>query len=412
MKTFNFAKRMENIRASEIRELLKITENPEIISFAGGLPAPELFPTEELAAISVKVLLEEGQKALQYSTTEGYIPLRKKIAGRMNRIFKTSVSSDEILITNGSQQALDMIGKAFIDEGDAIFCESPSYMGALNAFRAYGPKFVEVPTDSQGMLPEELDRALSANPCKKLIYVIPDFQNPTGRTWSVERREALAVLAEKHKVIVVEDNPYGELSFDGKIQPSVKSMDKNGKVIYLGTFSKTFCPGMRIGWAAAEARIIEKLALVKQGADLHTSTISQIQLNRYLEEYNLDERILKLREVYKLRRDTIVEAMEKYFPSYAKFNRPGGGLFTWAELPECINSRALLKRSLITGVAFVPGGSFFPCIPKENTMRINYSNMPEERIVEGIRRLGSCIEEMYNSHNSTPTEINKHGYQV
>lgn len=390
-----FAKRMENIRASEIRELLKITERPDIISFAGGLPAPELFPIEEMALISSKVILEEGRKALQYSTTEGYLPLREKIAERMNRIFKTSVHQDELIITSGSQQALDFIGKVFIDEGDAIFCESPSYLGALNAFRAYRPNFVEIPTDNDGMLLQDLEAVIASTSRRKLIYVIPDFQNPTGRTWSLERRKKLLEIADKYGVIVVEDNPYGELRFEGEILPALKSMDRNNNVIYLGTFSKTLCPGMRIGWIAAGAGLIEKFVLVKQGADLHTSTISQMQLNKFLDEYDLDEHVNELKKAYKSRRDTVIAAMEKEFLPSVKFNKPNGGLFTWVELPEIFDSRILLEKSLKKGVAFVPGGSFFACNPRENTLRINYSNMPEERIIEGVKKLGTAIKELY-----------------
>ncbi len=394
MSNVIFAKRMENIKASEIRELLKITEMPDVISFAGGLPAPEIFPIEEIAWVSTKVILEEGQKALQYSTTEGYEPLRDKISQRMQKVFNTKVDKDEILVVSGSQQALDFIGKVFIDEGDAIFCESPSYLGALNAFRAYGAKFIEVPTDDEGMLPDELDKLMAETSNKKLVYVVPDFQNPSGRTWSLERRKRLIEIAGKYGVVIVEDNPYGELRFEGEIVPTLKSMDENGMVINLGTFSKTFCPGMRLGWIAADKEILGKLVLVKQGADLHTSTISQMELCRYLEEYNLDEHVEKLKKVYKSRRDTMVEAMEREFPDYIRFTRPSGGLFAWVEMPEGMNSRKLLEICLDRGVAFVPGGSFFPCSIRENAFRVNYSNMPEEKIREGIKRLGTAIREL------------------
>ncbi len=389
-----FAKRMENIRASEIRELLKITEMPEVISFAGGLPAPELFPIQEIAKVSARVILEEGQKALQYSTTEGYEPLREKISQRMKKVFNTQVDKDEILIVSGSQQALDFIGKVFIDEGDAIFCESPSYLGALNAFRAYGANFVEVPTDDEGMLPDELDRLMAQTENKKLVYVVPDFQNPSGRTWSLERRKSLIRIAAKYGVVIVEDNPYGELRFEGEIVPTLKSMDENETVINLGTFSKTFCPGMRLGWIAAGKEILSKLVLVKQGADLHTSTISQMELYRYLEEYNLDEHVEQIRKVYKSRRDTMIDAMERELPDYISFTRPSGGLFAWVEMPEEMNSRRLLEMCLEKGVAIVPGGSFFPCSVRENAFRVNYSNMPEDRIMEGIKRLGAAIREL------------------
>lgn len=388
-----FAQRIESMKSSEIRELLKITENKDMISFAGGLPAPELFPLEEIALVSAKVILEEGHKALQYSSTEGYTPLREKISGRMNKIFKTKVNSEEIIITSGSQQALDFIGKVFIDKGDVIFCESPTYLGALNAFRAYGPKFVEIPSDDDGMLPDELERILSHTQ-GKLLYVNPDFQNPTGKTWSIERRKQLAEIAKEHNLIIIEDSPYGELKFEGESNPAIKSM-ANDNVIYIGTFSKTFCPGMRIGWIVAKNELLEKVALVKQGADLHTSTISQMQINRFIEEYDFEQHIEGLKKVYKKRRDAMVCAMEREFPSCVSFNKPKGGLFNWVEMPEEFDSRVLLEKCIEMGVAFVPGGSFFPCARKENTMRVNFSNMPEERIWEGIEKMGRAMKGLY-----------------
>lgn len=388
------AGRMENIRASEIRELLKITERPEVISFAGGLPAPELFPMEALAKVASKTILEDGMKALQYSTTEGYAPLREKIACRMNKVCGTCVSKDEILITSGSQQALDFIGKVFIDKGDEVLLESPSYLGAINAFRAYEPTFLEVETDDDGMLPEALEKALQQAKRPKFIYVIPDFQNPTGRTWSLVRRKKLIEMAEKYSVAIVEDNPYGELRFEGDALPTVKSLDRQGLVIYLGTFSKTLCPGMRVGWMAANPIFRDKFTLVKQGADLHSSTISQMQIDRLLDSFDFDAHIQKLREVYRSRRNAIIEAMDACFPSEIRFNRPRGGLFTWVELPLGMNARRLLEKALDRNVAFVPGGSFFPCRVRENVMRINFSNMPEDRIREGIQRLAGAIESL------------------
>lgn len=233
-----FARRLDNLEGSAIRELLKLTARPEVISFAGGMPAPELFPVEEMKKISVQVLEEQGKVALQYTTTEGYKPLREKIAERMNRKLKTNVGPDDILITSGSQQGLDFSGKVFLDEGDIVLCESPSYMGALNAFKSYQPKFIEIPTDDNGMIMEELEKVLEENDRVKMIYVIPDFQNPTGRTWPLEKRKKFVELITKYKVVALEDNPYGELRYEGEFLPSLKSFDKEGYVVYLGTFSK------------------------------------------------------------------------------------------------------------------------------------------------------------------------------
>ena len=244
---FHFAKRTELLRASEIREILKITEREEVISFAGGLPAPELFPIKEMKEVSVKVLETEGKKALQYSTTEGYEPLRQQIAARMKQNFRTNFEANEILITSGSQQALDLLGKLFIDEDDVILCESPTYLAAISVFRSYRPRFIEVPTDKGGMIIEELEKIIQTTRKVKLIYVIPDFQNPTGKTWPIERRQEFMKLVQRYEVPVIEDNPYGELRFENEMLPSLQSMDGKGLVICLGTFSKTFCPEMRIG---------------------------------------------------------------------------------------------------------------------------------------------------------------------
>lgn len=386
-----FAKRVQSLKASEIREILKITARPEVISFAGGLPAPEVFPVEEMKAVSEAVLKESGPEALQYSTTEGHLPLREKIAARMNQVFKTKVTSDNILITSGSQQVLDFAGKMFLDEGDIVLCESPTYLAAISAFRPYGPKFIAVPTDDEGMVVEELEKILAVNTKVRLIYVIPDFQNPTGKTWSLLRRRAFIEVINKYEIPVVEDNPYGELRFEGEMLPSLKSMDNNELVIFSSTFSKTFCPGLRIGWLAASKAIREKFVLVKQGADLHTSTISQYEIAKYLELYDFDANIRNIREVYRKRRDAMLAAMEREFPSSVKFTRPQGGLFTWVELPPHIKAESLLLECLKDNVAFVPGDSFFPGGGVTNTFRLNYSNMPEKRIEEGIRRIAKVI---------------------
>jgi len=387
-----FSDRMDRIKASEIRELLKLTVRPEIISFAGGLPAPELFPVEEMKKVSVKVLEESGEQALQYSPTEGFPPLREKIAKRMEQV-GVKTTAENILITNGSQQGLDFSGKIFLNPGDVVVCESPSYLGAINAFKAYDCQFAEVPTDDDGMIMEELDKILANTKNVKMIYVIPDFQNPSGRTWSLERRKGLLELASKYELPIVEDNPYGELRFEGERLPSIKSLDNEGRVVFLGTFSKTFCPGLRIGWVCAEQEILNKYILVKQGADLQSNSMSQRELNTFLEMYDLDEHIEKIKELYKKRRDLMIQTMKEHFPPEVKYTYPEGGLFTWAVLPEHINARELMAKAIEKNVAFVPGGSFFPNGGNENTMRINYSNMPEDRIVEGIKILGEVIKE-------------------
>lgn len=390
--SIKFANRMNHLKASEIREILKLSERKEVISFAGGLPAPELFPIEEMKKVAVKVLEDMGEEALQYSTTEGYNPLRKQIASRMKK-FGIETSAEEILITSGSQQGLDFSGKIFLNPDDVVIVESPSYLGAINAFKAYECKFVEVPTDENGMIMEELDRILNETENVKFIYVIPDFQNPTGKTWPVERRKEFIKLANKYDVPVVEDNPYGELRFEGEIPPSIKSFDTEGRVIFLGTFSKTFTPGLRMGWVNARDELLNKYIMVKQGADLQTNSMTQRELSVFLDMYDLDAHIEKIKDVYRSRRDTMMNAMKEYFPEVVQYTYPKGGLFTWVVFPEHINARELMAEAIKRNVACVPGGSFFPNGGHENTIRVNYSNMPEDKIVEGIKRLSEVIKE-------------------
>lgn len=389
----NFAERMSHIKASEIREILKVTEQEDVISFAGGLPAPELFPIREIEEVTRIVLEEAGTKALQYTTTEGYAPLREWIADRMNRRLGTGFDKDNILLTHGSQQGLDLSGKVFLDEGDVVLCESPTYLAAISAFKAYGCRFIEIPTDGEGMVMDALEEALDKTANVKLIYVIPTFQNPTGKTWSLGRRKKLAALSAKYGVAVIEDNPYGELRFEGESLPSVKSFDTAGNVLCTGSFSKIFCPGFRIGWIAGDKDIIRKYVLVKQGTDLQCNTIAQLTIAEYLKRYDIDKHIGKIIEVYKKRRDTAVRCIERYFPDTVTFTRPEGGLFTWIELPEGVSAREVLVKSLEKKIAFVPGGSFYPNEHKENTLRINYSNMPEDRIEQGLKTLAGVVKE-------------------
>ena len=400
-----FADRMGKVEGSAIRELLKLTARPEVISFAGGMPAPELFPVEEMKKVSVAVLEEQGKVALQYTTTEGYLPLREKIAQRMNKTLNTNVKPDDILITSGSQQGLDFSGKTFLDKGDVVLCESPSYMGALNAMKAYEPEFIEIATDNDGMKMEELEKVLASNNKVKLIYVIPDFQNPSGRTWPLERRLKFMEIINKYE-IPVEDNPYGELRFDGETLPSLKSLDTKGLVIYLGTFSKIFCPGYRLGWTCAAPKILEKFNICKQGADLQASTIGQMEVNKFMEMYDLDAHVKKIKECYVKRRDVMLKTMEEEFPEGVEFTHPQGGLFTWVTLPEGIDAGEMAKKCLEKNVAYVPGASFYPNGGVFNTCRLNYSNMPEDKIVEGIKRMGEVLREEL-SKNDKELAMNK-----
>ncbi len=389
-----FARRLENAEGSAIREILKLASNPEVISFAGGLPAPELFPVEEMKKVALAVLEEQGRAAMQYSATDGFPPLREAIAERMNRKLYTNVTADSILVTNGSQQCLDFMGRVFLDEGDKIIVESPSYLGALNAFKAYGPEFIEIPTDEDGMIMSELEKALAANPDVKFIYVIPDFQNPSGRTWPIERRKEFMEIINKYEIPVAEDNPYGELRFEGEIFPSLKSYDTKGLVLFFGTFSKIFAPGFRLGWVSASPEILQKFNISKQSADLQASTISQMEMAKFIEMYDLDAHVEKIKEVYGKRRTIMLDAMDEYFPEGVTFTRTDGGLFTWVTLPEGIDAAQLMKDVVLpNNVAYVPGEPFYPNGGNANHFRMNYSCMPEDKIVEGVKRLGKALHE-------------------
>jgi len=384
---------MAELRASEIREILKLTQRPEVISFAGGLPAAETFPAEDLAGVTARVLSEDGPRALQYSPTEGFPPLRKEIADRMNSKLGTNVEASEILITSGSQQGLDFTGKILLDPGDVVLCESPTYLGAINAFKAYEPQFVEIETDDDGMVVSDLERRLSGIPNARFIYVIPDFQNPSGNTWSLERRKGVMDLARRFEVPVIEDSPYAEVRFEGQSVPPLKSLEGNEWVVFLGTFSKVFCPGLRLGWLSAAPELFQKYVFVKQAADLHTSTLGQMQLAGYLETYGLDRNIQGVIDLYRSRRDVMLRTMEAEFPDGITWTRPEGGMFLWITLPESLNAREILELCLVEDVAFVPGGAFFPNGGHENTLRMNYSTSSTERIEEGVKRMAKVLRQ-------------------
>ena len=390
---YKFASRMDRMKASEIRELLKLTARPEIISFAGGLPAPELFPVKEIAQVSHDLVEKECQKLLQYATTEGRPTLREKIAKRMTEKYGTPVDMNDILITTGSQQCLDFAGKLFLDPGDVVLCESPSYLGALNAFNAYQPVFKEVPTDGEGIIPEELDKILATTPKCKFIYVIPDFQNPTGICWSLERRKKFIEVINKYDLPVFEDNPYGELRYRGESFPTLKSMDTKGLVSFLGTFSKIFCPGLRLGWIAGPHAIVEKFVMIKQSADLHTSNFDQGVADAYMDTYDLDAHVKEIVELYGHRRDLILKTMEEEFPEGVEFTRPDGGLFLWVTVPEGVSARKVFDKCIEQKVAAVIGDAFYPNDKTDRSMRVNYSCMPDDKIVEGVKRMAKAIRE-------------------
>jgi 2-aminoadipate transaminase len=403
MKTpweYRYAQRTQRMGSSAIRELLKYTEKPDIISFAGGLPAPDVFPVEEFRAACERVLKEFGPTALQYGTTEGYLPLREMIARHSAR-YGIKITPENVLITSGSQQALDLLGKILIDPGDRILVESPTYLAAIQAWKAYGAEFITVPMDDHGMNTDLLEEALRAGP--KFIYVLPNFQNPTGVTLSLERRRKLLELADQYGVPVVEDDPYGQLRYEGEHLPSIVVLDSQfrddetpcyrGNVIYLSTFSKTLAPGLRLGWVIAPPEVIAKLVQAKQGADLHTATFNQFVAYEVSRGGFLNRHIHLIREVYGKRRDIMLAAMDRHFPSEVQWTYPEGGLFLWGTLPKYMDAKDLLKTCLDKKVAFVPGEPFHPAGGGKNTMRINFSNATPEEIQIGIQRLGEAIGE-------------------
>ena len=390
-----FAERAERMRVSDIREILKVTAQPDVISLAGGLPAPELFPIDEYRRAFEWVLETDGAHALQYGPSEGYAPLRAWLAERLSRS-GIRCAADDVLITNGSQQALDLIGKIFLDPGDAVLCERPTYLGALQAFNQYEATYVVVPMDDDGMDVEAVERELArdaAGPRRiKLIYALPNFQNPTGRSMSGPRRPRLVELAARFGVPIVEDDPYGELRYEGEPLPSLKSLDRDGLVIYLGTFSKILAPGFRLGWVVASPDALEGILHAKQPADLHTGVAPQIATYYVARDGFVDQHVEHIKAFYRERRDVMLRALEEHFPPSARFTRPAGGLFVWAELPAHIDTRQLLLDAVHDKVAFVPGQGFHPDQSGTNTMRLNFSNVAPDLLREGIRRLGLAIQ--------------------
>ncbi len=399
-----YALRVEGMGSSVIRELLKLTEQPNVISFAGGLPAPEMFPVEEFRRASEKVLSEFGSRALQYGPTEGYLPLRKLIVEQMAR-YGIHAKEDNVLLTSGSQQALDVIGRLLINPGDKILTERPTYLGALQAWAAYQARYVTVPIDQDGMRTDLLSEALRSGP--KFMYILPNFQNPGGVTLSLERRMKLIQMSEEQGVPIVEDDPYGQLRYSGEHLPPLVVLDcqnlesracdghgyYEGNVIYTSTFSKTLAPGLRLGWIVAPVEVIKRCVQAKQGMDLHTSTIIQMIAYEVARDGFLEQHVRRIRQIYAHRRDVMLDAMQRYFPEEVQWTRPAGGLFLWAWLPATMDAADVLAVAVETQrVAFVPGNAFYPDGSGRNTMRLNFSNASPEMIEEGIRRLGAVLK--------------------
>jgi 2-aminoadipate transaminase len=389
-----FAKRTKVMKASEIRELLTLTERMDVISFGGGMPNPLSFPIPQVKKIVRKILAEKGKEALQYGTTEGLTKLRKELIKRMRK-YGIKCSLNEITITTGSQQALDLIAKIFLDPKDYVVVELPTYLGAICAFNPYQVNYIPIEMDENGMKTDELEKKLKRfKKIKKvkLIYTVPTFQNPTGITMSLERRKHLLEIAEKFGIPIVEDDAYRELIYDDKLLPPLKSLDKKGLVIYLSTFSKILSPGFRLGWVIANKKITRKIVIAKQGADLCSNVFSQYIAYEYLKSGFVDKQIKKIRKMYKRKRNIMLKALQKYFPPGAKWTEPNGGLFIWVELPKKFNTRKLFNKAIKKKVAFVHGAAFFVDARGKNTMRLNFSNSSDKDIVLGIKRLAKVIK--------------------
>ena len=402
--TSRYAQRTRTIKSSAIRELLKLTQRPEIISFAGGLPASELFPTDRFRMACCKVLEEQSRHALQYGATEGYEPLREMVARHIAR-YGIKARTENVLITSGSQQALDLIGKLLINPGDRVLVEAPTYLGALQAFSVYGADYVSVPSDENGLCSELLEGPLRSGP--EFMYVLPNFQNPGGTTLSEGRRHQLVLLADKYGVPIVEDDPYGQLRYEGEHLPPLVVIDREnlrrdngysiGNVIYLSTFSKTLAPGLRLGWIVAPPEVISKLVQLKQGADLHTSTFVQMVAYEVARDNFLDEHVKLIRRVYRERRDVMLQSLQEFFPPEVSWTHPLGGLFLWVTLPAGLSAQKLFEAALRENVAFVPGDSFYAPNGSHDDalrhMRLNFSAAPPEQIREGICRLSVAVKQ-------------------
>ena len=392
---FRYAARMAGLKASAIREILKVTEMPDVISFAGGLPAPELFPVEQFARACQEVLAQDGPAALQYSVTEGYPPLRQWVSGYLLDTINLRCTPEQVLIISGSQQGLDLIGKVLLDPGDYVILENPAYLGAIQAFDAYQARYLNVATDDDGIRTDDLERVLSRAPMRpKLLYLVPNFQNPSGITLSLQRRKEVIAICERYGVPIFEDDPYGRLRYSGDPLPSLAALADGHNCIYMSTVSKTMAPGMRVAWLVMRDRTLyERVVPAKQAADLHTSSFTQRIVYAYARRPGAVEAHVKtMLPVYARRRDVMLKALADLMPEACTWTRPDGGLFLWTRVPESIDTQRLLEDASEAKVAFVPGAPFWVNRDVRNTMRLNFSNATDEMIVEGIRRLGDLVE--------------------
>ena len=392
---FFISDRMSKIKGSAIREIFKALADPEVISLAGGNPAPELFPNEEMAKIAEDVLKNQPVLALQYGITEGYQPLRQLVAKLLAERENICEDFNDTIIVSGGQQGIELATKCLINEGDVVIVEEPSFIGALNAFRSYGAKLVGVPVMEDGMDVDALKKAIAENDNVKMIYTIPTFQNPSGITMSVEKRKAVYEIAKENNIVIIEDNPYGELVFEGEKTPTIKSMDKEGIVIYCGSYSKILAPGIRVGFVSAHKDIIAKMVIAKQVSDVHTPVLTQVLAYEYINKFGLDNHIAEIRKLYKHKCKTMLDAIDKYFPAGVTHTVPNGGLFIWCDLNGDYDMNVIAKECTARKVACVPGSTFMTDLDKPcSAFRLNYSTVTDEKIVEGVKILGEVLTEV------------------
>ena len=390
----NFSDRASNLQPAAVRN--KLFDDPEIIAFAAGKPEQEFFPLHELSPLAEEIIRKEGAKVFQYGPTEGIHELREIIVTQRMKACGVETTSKNIVLTNGSQEAIEFSAKLFLNEGDTVICERPSYTGLFEAFAPYSPNYVSIPMDENGMIMEELESALQNNNNVKLIYTIPDSQNPTGITMSDDRRKRLAELAATYQIPVIEDTPYADIIYEGNRHPSVKSFDSEGWVVMLGSFSKTFCPGLRIGWICAEEEIVQKYALAKEGSTLQCGTFDQYLTAAYLKKYDFNAHLNEIIELYRVRRDATLQCIDEFFPKDIKRTNPIGGFFVWIELKKEIDTFELfVDAATKSKVSFVPGKFFFADEGYNNYMRLSYSSLQEDKIREGLRRLGELVYTKY-----------------
>jgi 2-aminoadipate transaminase len=392
--TVSYARRMSRVQPSAIRELLRLGADPDIISFGGGYPDPALFPVADLHEVYARLLVPEQAGALQYTATNGLPTLRAQVAERLRRDGMTC-TADDVLIVQGAQQGLDLAAKLVVEAGDVIVTENPTFLGALIAFAPTEPAFAPVRTDEDGMDTDHLEEVLAAHPNAKMLYTIPDFQNPTGVTLSLERRRRLIELANAYELLVVEDTPYRALRYEGDSLPTVKSLDTEGRVLHLGSFSKILAPALRLGWAVATPEILERLTLLKLAADTQNSTLNMAATSEYLRRYDIDAHVAEALPVYRHKRDLMLATMAETFPGDVHFTNPDGGLFIWLTLPADLDATAFMAETLLpqAKVAYVPGASFFPVDHEPNHARLSFSGVPDDRLVHGISELGRLLHE-------------------